>query len=127
MQPGHFDHILTNLISNAAKYGGGATAIVAAPAGHAQVMVEVRDEGPGVPAEFRARLFDRFSRADRTAGTVSGTGLGLYIVRELARANGGDVRYRPAPTRGSIFVVTLPLSPDGPDHPSALAAASAPG
>jgi PAS domain S-box-containing protein len=128
MQPGHFDHILTNLISNAAKYAGGATAIVAAPAGEAQVTVEVYDEGPGVPADFRSRLFDRFARADRTAGTVSGTGLGLYIVRELARANGGDVRYRPAPDRGSIFILTLPLAPDGPHHhPTLHATATAPG
>jgi signal transduction histidine kinase len=108
MQPGHFDHILTNLISNAAKYAGGATAIVAAPTREASVTVEVRDEGPGVPPDFRGHLFDRFARAARTAGTVSGTGLGLYIVRELARANGGDVDYRPAPARGSIFVLTLP-------------------
>ncbi|WP_051808609.1 AAA family ATPase [Actinoplanes subtropicus] len=108
MQPGHFDHILTNLISNAAKYAGGATAIVAAPTGDASVTVEVRDEGPGVPPDFRGHLFDRFARAARTAGTVSGTGLGLYIVRELARANGGDVDYRPARSRGSVFVLTLP-------------------
>ncbi|WP_433377860.1 AAA family ATPase [Actinoplanes sp. CA-142083] len=129
MQPGHFDHILTNLISNAAKYGGGATAIVATMAGHDHATIEVHDEGPGVPADFRSRLFDRFARADRTAGSVSGTGLGLYIVRELAKANGGDVCYRPAPTRGSVFVLTIPLSPaDGPGHQSALhAAATAPG
>jgi len=126
MQPGHFDHILTNLISNAAKYAGGATAIVAAPAGAASVTVEVRDEGPGVPPDFRGHLFDRFARAARTAGTVSGTGLGLYIVRELARANGGDVDYRPAPARGSIFVLTLPQPPRD-EHQPALHAAAAPG
>ncbi|WP_231956956.1 MULTISPECIES: AAA family ATPase [unclassified Actinoplanes] len=110
MQPGHFDHILTNLISNAAKYGGGATAIVAAPSDSGQsVTVAVHDDGPGVPPEFRTHLFERFTRAHRTAGTVSGTGLGLYIVRELARANGGDVNYRPAPGHGSIFELTLPI------------------
>ncbi|MDI6101399.1 AAA family ATPase [Actinoplanes sp. NEAU-A12] len=137
VQPGHLDQILTNLVSNATKYGGGATAIIARadtvvetsagaetdggpPEAGADrpddgvggitpvVTVEVRDEGTGVPPEFRDRLFDRFARAEPTAGTVAGTGLGLYIVRELARANGGDVQYRSAPLRGSIFVLTLP-------------------
>ncbi|MET8153726.1 AAA family ATPase [Actinoplanes sp. NPDC049668] len=109
VQPGHLDHILTNLISNADKYGGGATAIIATRAGRT-VTIEVRDEGAGVPAEFRERLFDRFARADSTAGTVTGTGLGLYIVRELAGANGGDIRYRPAVPHGSVFVLTLPAA-----------------
>ncbi|BCY11916.1 AAA family ATPase [Actinoplanes sp. L3-i22] len=108
-QPGHLDQILTNLISNAAKYGGGVSTIVARADGDdGPVTVEVSDRGPGVPPEFRNRLFDRFARADTTANKVAGTGLGLYIVRELARANGGDVRYRPAPVRGSAFIVTLP-------------------
>ncbi|WP_433833003.1 sensor histidine kinase [Actinoplanes sp. CA-015351] len=106
VQPGHLDHILTNLLTNATKYGGGATAVIAGSG--PVVTIEVHDEGSGVPAEFRDQLFDRFARAEPTAGTVSGTGLGLYIVRELARANGGDVHYRPAPRQGSIFVLTLP-------------------
>ncbi|MCU7729112.1 AAA family ATPase [Actinoplanes sp. KI2] len=112
VQPSHFDHILTNLISNADKYGGGVTAIVAAPAAAGSaagsaVTVQVHDEGPGVPPDFRGRLFDRFARAGSTAGSVPGTGLGLYIVRELARANGGEVAYHPAPGGGSIFELTL--------------------
>ncbi|MCU7728921.1 AAA family ATPase [Actinoplanes sp. KI2] len=115
MQPGHVDHVLTNLISNAAKYGGGVTRIEAAATGGPAVAIEVHDEGPGVPPEFRNRLFDRFARADRTAGTISGTGLGLYIVRELARANGGDVTYRPGRHRGSVFVLTMPAAYGTPD------------
>jgi len=116
VQPGHLDHILTNLISNAEKYGGGATTITAARTGRT-VAIQVCDEGAGVPPEFRVRLFDRFARADSTAGTVTGTGLGLYIVRELAGANGGDVQYRPAVPHGSIFILTLPApAPDAPDQ-----------
>ncbi|GGN77935.1 serine/threonine protein kinase [Actinoplanes lobatus] len=111
VQPSHLDQILTNLVSNAAKYGGGATAVVAR-ADTAVVTIEVRDEGPGVPPAFRDRLFDRFARAEPTAGKVPGTGLGLYIVRELARANHGDVHYRPGPDGGSSFEVTL-MQPEG--------------
>jgi signal transduction histidine kinase len=106
VQPSHLDQILTNLISNADKYGGGTTEIVAR-AGEPSITIEIRDEGPGVPPEFRGRLFDRFARAPATAGKVAGTGLGLYIVRELARANQGDVDYRPGDRGGSTFIVRL--------------------
>ncbi|WP_412739810.1 PAS domain S-box protein [Krasilnikovia sp. MM14-A1259] len=106
-QPGHLDQILANLLSNADKYGGGATRIAARRLDdHVEIAVE--DRGPGVPAQFREHLFDRFTRADSTAGTVRGTGLGLYIVRELARANRGDIRYEPGDDAGSVFVVRLP-------------------
>ncbi|GGN73265.1 hypothetical protein GCM10010112_42540 [Actinoplanes lobatus] len=108
VQPGHLDQILTNLISNAAKYGGGVETIDARASDGGSVTIDVTDRGPGVPPEFRDHLFNRFARAESTAGKAPGTGLGLYIVRELARANGGDVRYRPAPEGGSIFVVSLP-------------------
>ncbi|GGR51249.1 hypothetical protein GCM10010168_82570 [Actinoplanes ianthinogenes] len=109
-QPSHVDQILTNLISNAAKYGGGVSAITAQASSSGPVTVEVSDQGPGVPPDFRDHLFDRFSRATPTAAKVPGTGLGLYIVRELARANHGDVAYHPAPTRGSTFTLTLPAA-----------------
>ncbi|MBB3095786.1 signal transduction histidine kinase [Actinoplanes campanulatus] len=108
VQPGHLDQILTNLISNADKYGGGVEAIDVHGSDGGPVTIDVADRGPGVPPEFRDRLFDRFARAENTAGKVAGTGLGLYIVRELARANGGDIRYRHSPAHGSTFVVSLP-------------------
>ncbi|GGN34939.1 signal transduction histidine kinase/predicted ATPase [Actinoplanes campanulatus] len=108
VQPGHLDQILANLISNAAKYGGGVETIDAHASDGGPVTIDVTDRGPGVPPEFRDRLFDRFARAESTAGKAPGTGLGLYIVRELARANGGDVRYRPSPRGGSVFVISLP-------------------
>jgi len=110
VQPGHFDQILVNLLSNADKYAGGATRVSAAarPDGQAEIIVE--DCGPGVPPEFREHLFQRFARSAETAPEVIGTGLGLFITRELARANGGEVRYRDRTPNGSIFVVTLPLA-----------------
>lgn len=105
---GHLQHILTNLISNAAKYGGGATSVDVTATGPAgRVLIHVRDQGPGVPDEFRRRLFERLTRADRDASKVKGTGLGLYIVRSLARANHGDVTHRPNPGGGSDFTVDL--------------------
>lgn len=108
VQPGHLQQILTNLISNATKYAGGATRLTAAEDGRGGVEVAVLDAGPGVPAAFRAHLFERFSRDAESARRVMGTGLGLFISRELARANGGDLVYREASPTGSAFVITLP-------------------
>ncbi|GAA1610934.1 PAS domain-containing sensor histidine kinase [Actinoplanes couchii] len=102
--PGHLQQAVVNLLSNAAKYAGGAASIRVEPAGD-RVYIRVEDHGPGVPGEFRSRLFDRLSRAERDAASVRGTGLGLYIVRSLARANHGDVRHEPHPTGGSVFIV----------------------
>ncbi|MFC4065940.1 PAS domain S-box protein [Actinoplanes subglobosus] len=107
VQPGHLAQILANLLSNAAKYGGGATAITGAADGD-RVRIAVHDAGPGVPDDLRDHLFDRFTRATGTAATVKGTGLGLHIVRELARANHGDIHHEPAPGHGSVFVLTVP-------------------
>ncbi|MER7273206.1 PAS domain S-box protein [Dactylosporangium sp. NPDC000244] len=104
--PVQLQQILTNLLSNAAKYGGGATA-VRVRLGEGRVRVAVEDRGPGVPEEFRNRLFERLARAERDAAKVRGTGLGLYIVRNLAQANGADVHYEPNPDGGSVFVLDL--------------------
>ncbi len=108
VQPEHLDQMLANLVSNAAKYGGGATCLRAAALPATQhVEIEVTDRGPGVPRTFEERLFQRFSRSADTAGHVVGTGLGLFITRELARANGADVRYRRGRAEGATFVLTL--------------------
>jgi signal transduction histidine kinase len=108
--PGHLQQILVNLLSNAAKYGGGATAIKIIRGRTGEVAVAVEDDGPGVPEEFRPRLFERLARADRDAASVKGTGLGLYIVRGLAHANHGDIHHEPGPAGGSRFVLTLEIA-----------------
>jgi signal transduction histidine kinase len=118
VQPGHLDQMLANLLGNADKYAGGATRLRAAlaPAGDT-VEVEVTDAGPGVPPEFRGRLFDKYSRSEGTAQDVVGTGLGLFITRELALANHGSVAYRPDADGGSTFVIVLPACAPQPTLP----------
>ncbi|MEU4624630.1 ATP-binding protein [Actinoplanes sp. NPDC023801] len=103
--PGHLQQILVNLLSNATKYAGGATAIRISEVDPGRLRLRVEDQGLGVPEEFRPRLFDRLSRAERDAGQVRGTGLGLYIVRALAEANHGSVRHEPNPAGGSVFIL----------------------
>ena len=108
VQPHHLDQMLANLLGNAEKYAGGATELQAAPGEDGTVVVRVVDAGPGVPSTLQPALFERFSRGGDTSHEVSGTGLGLFITRELARANHGDLRHRDAPTRGAVFELTLP-------------------
>jgi signal transduction histidine kinase len=106
VQPGHLDQILANLLSNAEKYGGGVVEVTARRVGD-RVEVAVVDHGKGVPAEFRRLLFDRYTRDATTAVQEIGTGLGLFISRELAHANGGDLVHRDATPQGSEFVLRL--------------------
>ena len=106
--------ILTNLISNALKYGA---APIDVTAGHRKghVVIRVCDSGKGVPPEFVPRLFDKFSQASHgVSRTAEGTGLGLAIVQELAEAQGGTVWYEPNEPTGSRFCVRLrPADPGG--------------
>ncbi len=105
--------VLINLIDNAQKYGGGATAIRYRRVGD-RVLIMVEDSGPGVPLPDRERIFDRFSRASSDAGRRSrdsGVGLGLSLVAEHVRLHGGRVwvTERTDGKNGARFVVELPV------------------
>jgi signal transduction histidine kinase len=97
------EQMLVNLTGNAVRHGRPPIA-VAARRTDTGIRITVRDHGTGVPEAERSRLFTRFPGVDRAPGSV---GLGLWIVRELARAHGGDVHYEPADP-GAAFVITLP-------------------
>lgn len=108
-----FERIVANLLENAERYAGGATRVtVETDARWGRVAVE--DRGPGIPAEERNRVFDRFSRgtSGRRRGTGEGTGLGLAIVAEHARQLGGHVYLEPNGACGARFVIELPLLPE---------------
>jgi PAS domain S-box-containing protein len=108
---GRIGQVVTNLIDNAIKYGDGKPIKVTVTGRDRVVTVVVRDEGIGIRSEDHARLFRRFERAvsDRHYG---GFGLGLWIVRELADAHGGSVRFESSYGVGSTFTVELPCEPD---------------
>jgi signal transduction histidine kinase len=104
--------VVTNLLDNAAKYGGGACAVSFRPVGD-HVHITIDDQGPGVPPEDRERVFDRFSRGGTGAGrreSATGVGLGLSLVSEHVRLHGGRVWVtdRPDGRPGARFVVELP-------------------
>ncbi|GAA3260899.1 sensor histidine kinase [Nonomuraea helvata] len=83
--------VLTNLLANADRYGDTRVWVSARGEGN-QAVVEVRDDGPGIPVEMRERVFERFTRLDQTRSRDSGgSGLGLPIARDIARAHGGTL------------------------------------
>ncbi len=104
------DQVMMNLIDNATKYAGqGGCLSICLSAEKGQLLIRVTDQGPGVPVDFRGRLFSKFQRADDSLTTSKpGSGLGLSIARQLARDHGGDVHYEPGAKRGSCFCITLP-------------------
>ncbi|HXX90803.1 MAG TPA: PAS domain S-box protein [Acidimicrobiales bacterium] len=128
------DRILTNLLSNAAKFGppgstievrarpvpsppaseegpamptGGPAAPMGAPA---MIEVSVRDQGPGVPSEHRERVFERFFQLAPSHTGKRGTGVGLAVVRQYVELLGGRVWCESAPGRGATFLFTLPAA-----------------
>lgn len=104
------EQVIFNLVDNAIKYGrtGGSILISAEDAGDA-VKVFVRDNGPGIPADAKDRIFERFFRVDRARSREQGgTGLGLSIVKHIIQAHGGKVWVESVVEKGSTFYFTLP-------------------
>ena len=111
VDPAKVRRVLFNLLSNAFKFtpDGGRVRIVARPQGDAQAVIAVADSGPGIPAEQRELLFERFRQLEGAAARRSdGTGLGLSIVRDLVSLHGGTVAIGDAPEGGALFTVELP-------------------
>ena len=103
--------IISNLLENAIKYspnGGRIQSVVSAA--DRLATLRVVDDGVGIAREDLPRLFNRFERIEhRETSHVGGTGLGLYLSRELARQHGGDIQVESRPPSGSTFTLTLPL------------------
>ncbi|OXE35569.1 MAG: two-component sensor histidine kinase [Phenylobacterium zucineum] len=100
--------LFTNLLDNAVKFGGGATTRVFNRDGFA--LVEIDDNGPGIPEGERDRVFEPFYRREPSRNRdTGGIGLGLAVVRSVARAHGGDVELKDRPTGGMTARVRLPL------------------
>jgi len=103
--------MIRNLVDNARRYAGEADPEVSVTqAGPGFARIEVRDRGPGIPDTERERIFAPFYRLAGSAETGRGSGLGLALVRQIARHHGGDVICTAAPAGGSLFSITLPTS-----------------
>lgn len=104
--------ILINLIGNAVAYAPPASTVTITiiPANEGRVAVTVADEGPGITAEQAAVIFDKGERLGRDSRRDGGSGLGLYISRRLAEAMDGTLTVEPAPARGALFRLELPVA-----------------
>jgi len=101
------EQVVTNLVSNALKYGGGRPVEVRVRPEGAGVLLQVRDYGIGIRPEERARIFEKFQRTPE-ARRFAGLGLGLSITRDIVEAHGGEIRVDSAPGGGSTFTVRIP-------------------
>jgi PAS domain S-box-containing protein len=101
------EHVLANLLHNAAKFGAGKPIEVTLLERGPGAVIEVRDRGIGIAAEDQARVFERFERAV-SARHFGGFGVGLWVARQLVRSMGGELGVASAPGQGATFTVSLP-------------------
>jgi two-component system phosphate regulon sensor histidine kinase PhoR len=103
--------VVLNLLDNAVKYGGGNGVSVRVGSESREICIDVTDRGPGIGLADQDRIFEKFYRADpQLAQAPAGTGLGLYISRELVTRMGGTLRVTSDPGEGATFAVRLPFA-----------------
>ncbi len=103
---------LSNLVENAFRHSGSKEVSVSCAADAKKVRLSVEDRGVGIPPEHASRIFERFHRVDPARAAESGgAGLGLAIVRRIARLHGGDAVYESVAPHGSRFTISLPVRP----------------
>jgi signal transduction histidine kinase len=107
VDPDRLDRILVNLLGNALKYSGGEVRVGVQQEG-TSIRITVADQGAGIPASDLPRLFERYYRGLRHEG--EGLGLGLFIVKGLVEAHGGNIEVSSLPGEGSTFTLWLPVS-----------------
>jgi PAS domain S-box-containing protein len=102
------DQVLTNLMSNAIKYGGQKPIVISASINDNHAVIAIRDAGIGIAPENLERIFERFERAN-TRSSNAGLGMGLWITQQIIQAHGGTIVAQSELGKGSTFVVRLPL------------------
>ncbi|GAA3492494.1 HAMP domain-containing sensor histidine kinase [Streptomyces cremeus] len=107
LDPRRLDVILANLVGNALKHGG-SPVHVSVRALDGELVIEVRDNGPGIPADVLPHVFDRFYKASASRPRSEGSGLGLSIAMENAHIHGGDITAANSPDGGAVFTLRLP-------------------
>ena len=105
------EQVLTNLLTNAMRYGGGKPIAVAVSQDGGGARVSVRDQGIGIAPADHARIFGQFERTDVSRKQSPGLGLGLYITQQIVAAHGGRIAVESEPGAGAVFTVTLPEQP----------------
>jgi two-component system sensor histidine kinase MtrB len=114
VDPRRLDVILANLIGNALKHGGSPVRVSVRVEGP-DLVIEIADQGPGIPENVLPHVFDRFYKASASRPRSDGSGLGLSIALENAHLHGGDISAHNAPGGGAVFTLRLPREARLPD------------
>jgi signal transduction histidine kinase len=107
------EQVLTNLLTNAMRYGAGKPIAVTVAQVDGQAHIRVRDNGIGIALVDQERIFGQFERTDSSRKQAPGLGLGLYIAQQIVRAHGGTITVESEAGQGATFTVVLPLQPPG--------------
>ncbi|MCX4964426.1 HAMP domain-containing histidine kinase [Streptomyces sp. NBC_00654] len=127
LDPRRLDVILANLIGNALKHGGSPVRVSVRTEGE-ELVIEVRDHGPGIPEDVLPHVFDRFYKASASRPRSEGSGLGLSIAMENAHVHGGDITAANSPDGdGAVFVLRLPRDAEKLTGPAGPAGPGTPG
>lgn len=109
VDPTRLAQVFDNLLTNAMKYAPGASIIMRLVLDGKYAHITIQDDGPGIAPEHLGNLFKRFYRVPTNDTTVRGTGLGLYICRQIIRAHGGEIRVESQLGEGTTFHIYLPI------------------
>jgi signal transduction histidine kinase len=109
--PARLAQVVENLMTNAAKYASGSPIDITINPAAGGVELRVKDTGPGIPEEYQKFLFQRFFRSPTLAPNIHGTGLGLFICKQIVLAHNGTIRFESTSGVGTTFIVFLPHQP----------------
>lgn len=107
VDPTRVSQVITNLIGNAIKYGGGRPVEISGSSDQESVYVYVKDYGPGIPEELHLKILERYERVN-TDQSIAGLGLGLYVSKQILDAHGGELSLVSRPGEGATFKLRLP-------------------
>ncbi len=102
------EQVVTNLVTNAIKYGNGKPITIELTKNKKYALLNVTDEGIGIPKEQQEKIFDRFQRG-QVNSSIKGLGVGLYLINEIVKAHHGEISIESSSQKGSTFTVQLPL------------------
>src|SRR5690606_11412472 len=118
--PARIGQVLSNLISNAIRHGGGTPVQVKLEERDEEALIHITDSGPGIPVELQEKIFHRFERFT-TNPAIGGLGLGLYISKTIVEAHQGSLTVNSEVGKGTTFTVRLPKFAVGVDFSDEMA------
>ena len=120
LDPSRLAQVFDNLLMNAAKYAPGAQITITLTQKGETAYIRVQDDGPGIAPEHLGLLFKRFYRVPTNNTTVRGTGLGLFICRQIVRAHSGEIEVESVVGEGTTFNIYLPLKQERNEYHMSL-------